>query len=224
MEFPDDMVGEFMKKFRYPSIKEIYAAIGAGTLDINVIKNFILEADARAAEALEAAREAEAAKERWKAENAGDEGDMLVLDSAHVKGLDYKMARCCNPVFGDDVFGFVTREGGIKIHRISCPNAARLLELYPYRIQKVRWAQHPAGGSFQATLRVSAAMESWVINQIMDVMNTFKTSLRSFNVSENPRNGTYDITMKISVPSNMELDKVVSQLRAQKNVLKVSRS
>ena len=55
-------------------------------------------------------------------------------------------------------------------------------------------------------------------------MNSFKTSLRSFNVSENPRSGTYDITMKISVPSNMELDKVVSQLRAQKNVLKVSRS
>ena len=224
LEFPDDMVGEFMKKNRFPSIKEMYAAIGAGTLDINVIKNFILEADARAAEALEAAREAEAAKARWKAEDDEADGDMLVLDSAHVKGLDYKMARCCNPVFGDDVFGFVTREGGIKIHRISCPNAARLIELYPYRIQKVRWAQHPAGGSFQATLRVSAAMESWVINQIMDVMNSFKTSLRSFNVSENPRSGTYDIVMKISVPSNMELDKVVSQLRNQKNVLKVSRS
>ena len=224
LEFPDDMVGEFMKKSRFPSIKEMYAAIGAGTLDINVIKNFILEADARAAEALEAAREAEAAKARWKAEDDEADGDMLVLDSAHVKGLDYKMARCCNPVFGDDVFGFVTREGGIKIHRISCPNAARLIELYPYRIQKVRWAQHPAGGSFQATLRVSAAMESWVINQIMDVMNSFKTSLRAFNVSENPRSGTYDIVMKISVPSNMELDKVVSQLRNQKNVLKVSRS
>ena len=218
------MIGELMKKYRYPSVKELYAAIGAGTLDINLIKTFILEADERAAEAIEAAREAEAAKERWRADENADDGEMLVLDSAHVKGLDYRMARCCNPVFGDDVFGFVTREGGIKIHRISCPNAARLLELYPYRIQKVRWAQHPAGGSFQATLRVSAAMESWVINQIMDIMNAFKTSLRSFNVSENLRSGTYDITMKISVPSNMELDKVVSQLRAQKNVLKVSRS
>ncbi len=223
LEFPDDMVGEFMKKYHYPSVKEFYAEIGTGALDINTIKTFILEADARAAEALEAAREAEAAKAKWSAENEETDGDMLVLDAAHVKGLDYRMAKCCNPVFGDDVFGFVTRDAGIKIHRISCPNAARLIELYPYRIQKVRWAQHPAGGSFQATLRVSAAMESWVINQIMDVMNTFKTSLRSFNVSENQRTGTYEITMKISVPSNMELDKVVSQLRAQKNVLKVSR-
>jgi len=147
----------------------------------------------------------------------------LVINAKNLKGLDYKMAKCCNPVFGDDVFGFVTRDDGIKIHRMSCPNAARLMELYPYRIQKVKWADTPSNGSFQATLRVVAAMEPAILNQIIDIVNNFKALLRGFNVNENNRNGTYDITMKISVPSNMELDKVVSQIRLLKNVIKVNR-
>ena len=66
-------------------------------------------------------------------------------------------------------------------------------------------------------------MEAYVINQIMEVVNNFKASLRAFNVNENQRNGTYDITMKVSVASNMELDKVVSQIKVLKHVLKVSR-
>ena len=147
-----------------------------------------------------------------------------MLNARNLKGLDYKMARCCNPVFGDDVFGFVTRDAGIKIHRISCPNAARLLELYPYRIQKVRWSDAPSSGSFQATLRVIAEQEASLINRMMEIIGGFKASLRTFNVVENDRAGTYDITMKVAVPTNMELDKVLSQLRSLRGVLKVTRS
>ena len=134
------------------------------------------------------------------------------------------MSTCCHPVFGDDVFGFVTRTEGIKIHRISCPNAARLISAYPYRIQKVKWADSPTGGSFQSTLKIVTDNESSVIGQITEIVNTFKASLRTFNVSENNRGGTYEITMRISVPSNMELDKVISQIRILKHVTKVSRS
>ena len=133
------------------------------------------------------------------------------------------MAKCCNPVFGDDVFGFVTRTEGIKIHRISCPNAARLMDMYPYRIQKVKWSESPSSGNFQTGLRIVAAMEPVVINEIMDVVNSFRASLRSFNVVDNNRQGTYDITMKIAVPSNLELDKVISRLRNLKNVIKINR-
>ncbi len=133
------------------------------------------------------------------------------------------MAKCCNPVFGDDVFGFVTIKEGVKIHRMSCPNAARLMEMYPYRIQKVKWSDNPGTGNFQTGLRVTAAQEPSVINEIMDIVNSFRASIRMFNVTENQRNGTYDITMKIAVPSNLELDKVISQIRNLRNVLKISR-
>ena len=145
------------------------------------------------------------------------------MNARDLKGLDYKMAKCCHPVFGDDVFGFVTRTEGIKIHRISCPNAARLISTYPYRIQKVRWAESPSGGSFQGTLKVVTGIEPSVIGRITEVVGSFKASLRSFNVSENYRNGTYEITMRISVPSNMELDKVISQIKNLRHVVKVTR-
>ena len=134
------------------------------------------------------------------------------------------MARCCNPVFGDDVFGFVTRTEGVKIHRMTCPNAARLLETYPYRIQKVRWADTPSSGTFSVAIRITAEIEGTVLNRIMEVVNSFRASVRSFNVNENRRAGTYDIIARISVSSNLELDKVLSQIRALKHVSKVSRS
>ena len=149
--------------------------------------------------------------------------DILVIDAKNVKGIDYRMARCCNPVFGDDVFGFVTRTEGIKIHRISCPNAGRLIEMYPYRIQKVKWSETPSSGNFQTGLRIVAALEPYVINEIMDIVNSYRASIRMFNVTENDRQGTYDIAMKIAVPSNLELDKVTSQIRNLKDVIKITR-
>ena len=106
---------------------------------------------------------------------------------------------------------------------MSCPNAARLMDMYPYRIQKVKWSETPSSGNFQTGLKVIAALEPSVINEIMDIVNSFRASLRMFNVSENDRQGTYDITMKIAVPSNLELDKVTSQIRNLKNVIKINR-
>ena len=99
----------------------------------------------------------------------------------------------------------------------------RLMEAYPYRIQKVKWADSPAGGTFQSSLKIIAAMESSVIGQITEVVSSFRASLRSFNVNENDRNGTYEISMKIHVPSNMELDKVISQLKTLRHVMRVNR-
>ncbi|MBR1574562.1 MAG: bifunctional (p)ppGpp synthetase/guanosine-3',5'-bis(diphosphate) 3'-pyrophosphohydrolase [Bacteroidales bacterium] len=224
LELKDEMITEFMKKRRFSTVHAFFAAIGEGTLDINEIKTYIQEHDAMVAEAAARAAAAEAQERKsWDAGAHTGTDDILVLNARNLKGLDYKMARCCNPVFGDDVFGFVTRDAGIKIHRITCPNAARLLEMYPYRIQKVRWADSPSSGSFQVALRVVAAMEASVLNQVIDVVNTFKASLREFKVNENQRNGTYDIQMKVAVPSNLELDKVVSQLRMLRHVQKVSR-
>ena len=221
LELPAEMQTELLKKYHFTSINSFMAAIGTGEFDVNIVKDYILSEDQRHAEAVEAAQAAEQAKTA----KAGREGkdDILVINARDLKGLDYKMARCCNPVFGDDVFGFVTRAEGIKIHRITCPNAARLMEEYPYRIQKVRWADTPSAGTFQVALRITTELEGGVLSQIMSVSGNFRVSIRSFNVSENQRAGTYEITMKLSVPSHLELDKVVSQIRAIRHVLKVSR-
>ena len=226
LELPDDVLADFLKRKKYSTINSFYAAVSDETIDVNEVKNFILEHDSIVAQAIEAARASDAEKhadkmKQWDVRQGAD--DILVINARDLKGLEYKMAQCCHPVFGDDVFGFVTRTEGIKIHRISCPNASRLIESYPYRIQKVKWADSPAGGTFQSSLKIIAAMESSVIGQITEVVSSFRASLRSFNVNENDRNGTYEISMKIHVPSNMELDKVISQLKTLRHVMRVNR-
>ena len=220
LDFPDEMCSDFRKKYNYPSLTGFYAAIGSGTLDVNTVKDFILGEAARHAASVEAA-EAVQAQARAARHYEGKD-DILVLNAKNVKGLDYKMSKCCNPVFGDDVFGFVTRTDGIKIHRITCPNAARLLEMYPYRIQKVKWADTPSSGTFQVAVKVLTDEES-ASGRILEVIGQFKASIRSFTVNEDRRGGTWEMQMKLSVPSNLELDKVLSQLRILKHVLKVVR-
>ena len=220
MDLSDDVMAELLKRLKYKTINAFYAAIGEGELDVADVKNMIN--DLNEGNTDQAGTQENKNVTKAIVQEKGSD-DILVIDAKNVRGIDYRMAKCCNPVFGDDVFGFVTRTEGIKIHRMSCPNAGRLMDMYPYRIQKVKWSENPSSGNFQTGLRVVAALEPSVINEIMDIINSFRASLRSFNVSENNRNGTYDIIMKIAVPSNLELDKVTSQLRNLRNVIKINR-
>ncbi len=220
LELPDSMLTELRNKLGFSSLTAFYAAIGDEKLDVNTIKEYILGEAERHQAAVEAAEAAQAASRSVRPRESKD--DILVLNARGVKGIDYKMSKCCNPVFGDDVFGFVTRTDGIKIHRITCPNAARLLEMFPYRIQKVRWADTPSSGTFQVGLKIVADEES-ASARILEVVGQFKASIRSFVVTENPRSGTWEVQLKLSVPSNLELDKVISQIRVQRHVVKVSR-
>jgi GTP pyrophosphokinase len=220
MELDDETMAAILKKLQFKTLNAFYAAIGEETLDVTEVKNMILESS-QSSQELTASSEPEKKPKTIVQEKGSD--DILVIDAKNVRGLDYRMAKCCNPVFGDDVFGFVTRTEGIKIHRMSCPNAGRLMDMYPYRIQKVKWSESPSSGNFQTGLRVIAALEPSVINEIMDIINSFRASLRMFNVTENNRQGTYDISMKLAVPSNLELDKVTSQIRNLKNVIRISR-
>ena len=222
LEFPDDWMVEFLKARKYPSVLPFMAAISRGEVDVNDIKAFIQQKLTAQQE-----RSAQPAEIQETAAPKGYSGtgtdDILVINAKNVKGLDYKMSKCCNPVFGDDVFGFVTRTEGIKIHRISCPNAARLIERYPYRIQKVVWQDSPSAGGFQCTLAVTTELDHPGLSAIMTVIGQFKVAMRAFNVKENLRAGTYEITVRLLVPSSAELDKVISQVGALKQVIKIRR-
>lgn len=138
MEINDEDLAAVMKKYRYKSLSSFYEAIGDGRIDPLDIKKFV--------EFLHEVHHVDI-QEPVNAQPASgtdnsqkDAENVLIIDAKHIKGLDYKLSQCCNPVYGDDIFGFVTRMNGITIHKISCPNAARLLEEYPYRILKVKWS------------------------------------------------------------------------------------
>ena len=219
LEWPDDLQQEYMKAHKYTSVLGFLADIAREVIDPADIKAFIL----RHGEGATRTDDSQAAPlQRSAGFNSGGD-EILVINARNVKGLEYKLAKCCNPVFGDDVFGFVTRTDGIKIHRMSCPNAAQLMEKYPYRIQKVVWQDSASSGDFQVTLSITAEREQSSISSIMEVIGQFKASVRSFNVNESLRGGSYDISVRLLVPSNTELDKIISQIGNLKDIRKVKR-
>lgn len=215
LSFSDEQMSEFIKKRGIKTLNEFFAALGEGEIDVAEIKEYLISKPEEGMVVDEKKQGSVAL------EHKGD--DILVIDAKDVKNLDYKMSKCCNPVFGDEVFGFVTIKDGIKIHRMTCPNAARLLERYPYRIQRIRWSDSSKGSSFQTSLKIVASPEPSAVSEIMAVVSSFKASVRSMNVADDTRHGTQIITMKISVSSSLELDKVLSLVKALKSVSQVTR-
>lgn len=135
LELKDELVAKIMHYLKYTSVITFMADIGNGEIDINDIKNYILNPDLVVFRN-EGEEEKKKAVHKWKSSD-----EILVINAKGVKGLEYNMATCCNPKHGDEVFGFVTRSAGIKIHREDCPNAKRMKEMYPYRVQKVVWQE-----------------------------------------------------------------------------------
>ena len=135
MTLPDALLHDIMHYLKYSSVISFMAAVGDGTIGVDEIKSYILNPG----QLVYRTEREEEKKETVKDWQSPDE--ILVINAKGVKGLEYKMAPCCNPRYGDEVFGFVTRTDGIKIHKESCPNAATLKERFPYRVQRVVWQE-----------------------------------------------------------------------------------
>ena len=135
LTLPDSLLHDIMHYLKYSSVISFMAAVGDGTIGVDEIKSYILNPG----QLVYRTEREEEKKDAWKEWKSDDE--ILVINAKGVKGLEYKMAACCNPRYGDEVFGFVTRTDGIKIHKESCPNAATLKERFPYRVQRVLWQE-----------------------------------------------------------------------------------
>lgn len=222
MELSDEDVGNLCKKYKLKNISDLLAAIADNKVDIMDIKSYISRKQQGSEEhnPTPAAKETPAPGQTARRDNPDD---YLVIDGK-LSNVSYKMARCCNPIYGDEVFGFVSVKEGIKIHRMSCPNAARLIENYPYRIQKVRWKQTAATSSFQTTVK-AITDDSAAYPAIIQTVTDFGASLRSSSMT--PRSGRnageFDVRMQIYVSSNSLLDKIISAIRKTRGVLSAVR-
>ena len=135
LTLPDALLHDIMHYLKYTSVISFMAAVGDGTIGVDEIKGYILN-PGQLVYRTEREEEKKEDEKDWKSPD-----EILVINAKGVKGLEYKMAPCCNPRYGDEVFGFVTRTDGIKIHRESCPNAATLKERFPYHVQRVVWQE-----------------------------------------------------------------------------------
>jgi GTP pyrophosphokinase len=214
LEIDDSDITYLVKKYKYKTINEFYSALGTESLDVTEIKNYILEE--------KDSQKSEYVQREVVHKQSSDSDYLIIGDNRGLKGLDYKMAKCCNPVFGDDVFGFVTINDGVKIHRMSCPNAERLLTNYPHRVQKVKWKESNNVSSFQTTLKIVVDDESG-INSVLSTITQFKASVRSFNTSERMRERNFELVATIFVSTTLELDKIIASVRKLRDVKQVTR-
>ncbi|MCL2561645.1 MAG: RelA/SpoT family protein [Rikenellaceae bacterium] len=151
------------------------------------------------------------------------ENDSLVIDDS-IRDLEYKLAKCCNPIRGDEVFGFVTVNSGITIHRCNCPNAARLREQYPYRVQAARWREGAVReGAFQATIRIVTDNIAGIINKVTEVIaQQMSVNIRSMSIAPGGR-GELSGTINIEVTNTRIVDAVVYNILKIKGVQRAHR-
>ncbi len=222
LELNDEFLGYLIKHYKYKTINEFYAALADSVVDISEIKGL---ASTKTKQELPADLKDESStvssQSRIASKNEPAGYDYLIIDDK-LNNVGFKLAKCCNPIMGDEVFGFVTIKEGVKIHRITCPNASRLMDNYPYRIQKVKWRESSTGQNFQTSLRIVSYGDAGLSQQIMEVVNSLYISLRFFSISEHK--GMYEARMQVAVPNNQALDKLIFNLKKIKGVKSVSRT
>ncbi len=146
--------------------------------------------------------------------------DVLVIDR-NLKGIDYTLARCCNPVYGDQVFGFITVDQGIKVHRCDCPNAPDLRTRYAYRIVRARWSGK-GEAQYSATLRIVGNDDLGIVNNITSIISKEeKTVIRSINIDSN--DGLFAGTLVVMIPDTAKIEQLMKKLRTVKGVRQVTR-
>ncbi len=213
---PEDLM-QLMKHFRIKQISDFYAAVAREDISLQDIKLFLLKDKEDTSEKPETGS---TPPEHAEEKTSYREGDYLVIDDNFGR-IGYKLARCCNPVIGDEVFGFVSIKEGIKIHRMSCPNAARLMTRYPYRIQKVRWREKVTSAMFQITIRFTAYQEIGLAQEISDVIGNLSLNLRSFTFSG--QGGKIAGKLQVAVSSNKQVDLLLFPLRKIRGITKAVR-
>jgi GTP pyrophosphokinase len=225
LEFTQDNLNKLLRYYNIKEATHFFASLGNGRIDITEIKDILTVKEAEknvknnGAEVKE--KETKETKEPQKGASA-DKEDYILIDD-ELKGIDYKLAKCCNPVYGDDILGFVTKTEGIKIHRAGCINAQRLLSRYDYRVVPVQWKETREKSSFQTRIRVSGIDELGMVNRISDVISNYmKVKMRSISIDSD--DGLFDGYINLYVSDTKTLQSLINKLKQEKGILKVTRT
>jgi GTP pyrophosphokinase len=147
--------------------------------------------------------------------------DALVIDR-NLKNVDYTLARCCNPIYGDEIFGFVSVNGGIKIHKKDCPNAPQLISRFGYRIVNARWAGGSTGTEYTTTIRIIGRDDIGIVTNITSVISKEQgINMRSISVDSNA--GLFEGTITLVVRQASQLETLFKKLRTIKGVKQIFR-
>ena len=223
LDMDDSLMQVLIRKLGFKEVSDFYRQIASGELDVNHVLDRYVELQ-QGDQPVTGNNVAESAAnfvlDESRLPNAHVQDDVLVIDK-DLKGLDYQLARCCQPIYGDSVFGFVTINGGIKIHRTDCPNAPELRKRFGYRIVKARWSGK-GSSQYTITLRVIGNDDIGIVNNLTSIISKEeKLVLRSINIDSN--DGLFSGNLTIMIDDNTRLEALMKKLRTVKGVKQVNR-
>lgn len=221
IEYDEGMMDHLIRKMGFKRLTDFYQCMAEGGIDIGEVIKRYQELTTPQNEGNEVTHSAGGYTYSNDIE-AGRSSDVLVIER-NLKGVDYKLSKCCNPVFGDEIFGFVTISGGISIHRKDCSNAPQLRERYPYRIIEARWSDIDKNGSlFPVMLRVVGHDDIGIVNNITSIISQEKgVIMRGINIESHDT--LFSGTLSLLIDDNAKLRKLIDKIEGVKGVKQVKR-
>ena len=222
IELDDGKISRLAKKKGFTTVSDFYQEIAHEKLDMHVVRDAYLDLDKPTITEFSELRKADTFSNEIQPIDTTGKEDVLVIGE-DLKGVDFRLAKCCNPIYGDDVFGFVSVIGGIKIHKTDCPNAPQMIARFGYRIVKARWSGKSIGSQYPITLRIVGLDDIGIVTNITSLISKEKNiSLRSISIDSNA--GLFTGNLTIMVNDTHELEGILKKIRIVKGVKSVSRS
>ena len=220
IDFTVTNINELANYFKLQSSQELFYRVAVGNINIKHLKDFRQE-HGKIVHKSGSIKKAESAQSLEQMVTAArGKSDMLVIGE-NLQKIDYKLSPCCTPIPGDDVFGFITINEGIKIHRVNCPNAIQLLSNYAYRVVKAKWTSQELI-SFLSGIKITGIDEVGLVNNITTIIsNELNVNMRSISFDTN--DGTFDGTVMVFVHDTNHLTELMKKLKKVNGVLTVTR-
>lgn len=219
IEMDEALLMRFIKKKGYKTVTDFYYALASEKLDVNDAIDQYVELGKK--ENSDTVEQRTAENFVVRPDEVSDKEDVLVIDR-NLKDVEYKLAKCCNPIYGDEVFGFVSTQGSIKIHRTDCPNAAQMRARFGYRVVKARWSGKQ-GSQYTAVLRVVGHDDIGIVTNITSIISKEKkVSLRTINIDST--DGLFQGHISVLVEDISALESLIRKIKTVKGVKSVERS
>ncbi len=221
-----NVINELVNHYRYQDSLEFCYAIATKAFDTNELKKLTFNGE-KIAVNNKGNKPVSIGKQEFKKKgneipNKEFQEAEISIFGGFVDKIDYTIARCCTPVAGDDVFGFITISKGIRIHRNDCPNAMDLKERYPYRVAAIKWTKQGKDVLFLSKLRINGIDDVGLVNKITNIISgELKINMRS--ISLNARDGIFNGEMQVYVKTNKELKKLIKKLKQVEGIYSITR-
>ncbi len=216
IKYNDESVNKLLRNFKLNNSIELYQLIANEKIDLHDVKKILTSKEIEAKEKFIVTP-----SEKKDIKESKSKEDVLIIDKSLDK-VDYKFAKCCNPIYGDDIFGFVTVGKGVTIHRVKCPNVPQLLKNYEYRILKVKWKKSYKDELYIANIQISGKDRLGMLNNISEVVSSdLKVNMKSITI--NSKGDIFDGVIKVSIKGTPHLEVLLRKLQKIKGVLQANR-